>query len=208
VGEALRETIPRGDLQQELDTVAVLDSCAVDPRFEHQPLRIHKQMALSALDLLGPVVATLSSSYPGSLDRLAIHYARAGLGVPLQADPHTLAQSGVHPLPGSIQAPETEVVVDGLPGREVVRQQSPGTAAPDDVEDGVEDLAQRIDPRAPIGFGCGKMGLQAAPFGIGEVGLVCFSHDARYPTERAPQNPFSDSFLTEFSEVRALLCAV
>src|SRR5215211_4444772 len=38
------------------------------------------------------------------------------------------------------------------------------------------------------------MRLEAGPLGVGEVGLVCFSH-ARYPTERVPQNPFSDSFL-------------
>jgi hypothetical protein len=78
-----------------------------------------------------------------------------------------------------------------------VWQQSPGTAAADHIEDGVKDLAQRIDPRTPIGFGSRKVGLQAAPFGVGEVGLVCFSH-ARYPTERAPQNPFSDSFKAKF----------
>ena len=90
-------------------------------------------------------------------------------------------------------------MVDGLPGWEVVWQQSPSTAAAHNIEDGVKDLAQRIDPRTPIGFGRRKVGLQAAPFGVGEVGLVCFSH-ARYPTERAPQNPFSDSFMAKFAE--------
>ena len=44
------------------------------------------------------------------------------------------------------------------------------------------------------------MGLNVGPFGIGEVGLVCSSH-TRYFTELLPQNPFSDSFFTEFSEV-------
>jgi hypothetical protein len=34
---------------------------------------------------------------------------------------------------------------------------------------------------------------KTAPFGIGEVALICFSH-ARYPTGRVPQNPFSGSF--------------
>jgi hypothetical protein len=57
-----------------------------------------------------------------------------------------------------------------------------------------------MEARTPIGFGSRKVGLQAAPFGIGEVGLVCFSH-ARYPTEHEPQNPFSGSFMTDFSEV-------
>ena len=39
-------------------------------------------------------------------------------------------------------------MVDGLPGREVVGKQAPGAAAADDVEDGVEDLAQGMYPGA------------------------------------------------------------
>jgi hypothetical protein len=74
-----------------------------------------------------------------------------------------------------------------------VRKQSPSAAAPHDVEDGVEDLAWAVESRTSGGFGSGKVGLQAAPFGIRQIGLICFSH-ARYPTERMPQNPFSDSF--------------
>src|SRR5829696_9460737 len=42
------------------------------------------------------------------------------------------------------------------------------------------------------------MGLEAGPLGVGDVALICFSH-ARYPTERASQNPFSDSFHAKFS---------
>ena len=72
-------------------------------------------------------------------------------------------------------------------------QQSPGAAALEHVEDGVEDLSRTVKTRAPVGFGSGKVRFEAAPFGIGEVGLVCSSH-ARYSTERVPQNPFSDSF--------------
>ena len=41
-----------------------------------------------------------------------------------------LAQRGVHPLPGSIQAEPPEAVVDAAPGWEVVRNQAPRTAAP------------------------------------------------------------------------------
>src|SRR5215212_3615947 len=105
-------------------------------------------MAFPTLDLLGPVVAALVSSNPGCLDRLAIYDTRARLRVPLYAHPHSIAQGGVHPFPCSIQAPQAEVVVAGLPGREVVRQESPGAAAPHNVEDGVEDLTQGVYPRA------------------------------------------------------------
>jgi len=62
-------------------------------------------------------------------------------------------------------------VVDAAPRWGIVRkQEAPRAAAPYDIEHGVKDLAQRIDPRTPIGFGSGKMGLEAGPFGVGELG--------------------------------------
>jgi hypothetical protein len=94
---------------------------------EHQTLRIYEQMALSALDLLAAIVSSLSS-HTGGLHRLAIHYARAGLRFSLHAEAQTFSQGGVQPLPGTVDAPSSEVMVDGLPGRKVVRQQAPGTA--------------------------------------------------------------------------------
>jgi hypothetical protein len=63
-------------------------------------------------------------------------------------------------------------------------------------------MASRISRglwRPPTGLGSGKMGLQGTPLGVGEVALICFSH-ARYPTERVPQNPFSDGFIANFTE--------
>src|SRR5215212_11888159 len=139
-------------------------------------------MALSAFDLLGSVVTTLYSAYAGRFDRLTVDDASTGLGVSLQAHPHPLAQGGVHPLPGSIQTPGAEVVVDALPGWVLVREQSPGTAAADEVENGVEDLAGAMQPGSSGGFGNGQVRFEAAPFGVLEVALVCFSH-ARNPTE-------------------------
>src|SRR5215210_8733865 len=107
----------------------------------------------------------------------------------------------MYPLPRSVQTPESEVVVDGLPRWEVVGQESPGAAATEHVEDGVEDLTQIMEARTSVGFRSGEVGFQAAPFGIGEVGLISSSH-ARYPTERAPQDPFSDSFMAlDFSQL-------
>jgi hypothetical protein len=87
-----REAIGRGCFEQKLDAVAVLDFGVVDPRFEHQPLRVHQKMALSSFDLLGSVVAALLSAHPGRFDRLAVHYGCAGLRVPLQTDSNPLAQ--------------------------------------------------------------------------------------------------------------------
>src|SRR5215213_6294169 len=97
-------------------------------------------MAFSPLYLLTSVVASLSS-YPGSLYRLRIHYARAGLRIPPETCSQTMAQGGMQPLPGTIDAPDPEVMMDGLPRRELMWQQTPSTATTHDVEDGVKDLA-------------------------------------------------------------------
>jgi hypothetical protein len=155
------------EIQQDLDTLpVVLDLRAMDLGFEHQALRIYEQVSLSALDLLTAIVTTLLSAYPGRLDRLAIYYACAGLRISLHADPHPFAQGSVHPLPGSIHSPQTEVVVDGLPGWEVMRKQAPGTAAPYDVEDGIEDLAQAMKARSPLVFWSRQVSFDALPLSV------------------------------------------
>lgn len=116
------------------------------------------------------------SSHSGSLHRLGIHYARTRLRISPEAYSQTMAQGSVQPLPSTVDAPNSEVVMDSLPGRKLVRQQAPGTSATDDVEDGVEDLAQGVTP-GPPGFSWSRqVRLYALPLGIGEVGWVCLSH--------------------------------
>jgi hypothetical protein len=58
-------------------------------------------------------------------------------------------------------------VVDGLPRWEVVGQQAPGASGTHDVEDGVEDFAECVEPRSSTGLGGGQVGLDAGPLGIG-----------------------------------------
>jgi hypothetical protein len=128
------------------------------------------------LTFKGPVVAPFSSSDAGRLHRLAVNYPHARLGIPLEANPHPFAQRGVHPLPDPVQTPRAEVVVDGLPRREVVGQKPPGAAALQEVEDGVEDLAQAVQARSPFVFWDRQERFDALPLGIGKVGWVCTSH--------------------------------
>src|SRR5918994_2245406 len=100
-------------------------------------------MTLSALNLLAAIVSPLSS-HAGGLYRLAIHYACTGLGISAHANAHPLTQGRVHPLPGAVDPPSSEVMMDGLPGRKLMGKQAPGTPTTDDVEDGVKDLAQGV----------------------------------------------------------------
>jgi hypothetical protein len=106
--------------------------------FEYEAFGVYQKMTLAALDLLAPVVTALIASHSGALDRLAVRHAGAGLRIPLQADPKALAQGGVDPLEGAVLTPAgPEVMVDALPGREIVRKQAPLAATTRDVEDGV-----------------------------------------------------------------------
>ena len=78
-------------------------------------------------------------------------------------------------------------------------QESPGTAALDDVEDGVKDLAQRMDPGTPGGFGSRKEGLSRRPHSASDrsVWYAFLMMLGILPSEFL-RTPFSDSFLTEF----------
>jgi hypothetical protein len=68
------------------------------------------------------VVTVLFSAYCGTLDRLRLHHARAGLRIAVQEDPQAFADSPVDPLPSTIDTPLSERVVNGGPSREVLRK--------------------------------------------------------------------------------------
>src|SRR5688572_1153847 len=85
------------------------------PGFEHQPLGVHQQVTLAALDLLATIVTALLSTYACRLDRLRIHYASSRLRVSLQANPQALAERPIDPLPSAVDTPFPEVPVNGRP---------------------------------------------------------------------------------------------
>src|ERR687889_536271 len=104
-------------------------------------------MPLPTANLLSAIVTPLFPAHSSRFYRLAIHYPGAGLRIPPQANPQTLSDRPVDPLPGVVYSPNSEVVKDRLPWWEVVGKQAPGAATPQDVEDGVYDLAVTMDPR-------------------------------------------------------------
>src|SRR4028118_1072658 len=108
-------------------------------------------MALPAADLFSIVVTSIFSTYPSCFDLLRVYDACTRLGIPSQADPQTFSDRPVDPLPATVYAPFSEVMKDRFPRWEVVRQQAPGTTAPQDVEDGVKNLTRAMDPWAAGG---------------------------------------------------------
>jgi hypothetical protein len=127
-------------------------------------------VAFTTFYLLSSIVTPLLSAYSGGLGRLGVHYPSARFGIPYNSRAQAFADRTVHPLPAAVDAPGSELMKDSLPRREVVRQKAPRAAAPQYVEDGVEDLTQTVDPGSPGRFRGGELWLQAGPFCIGEVG--------------------------------------
>src|SRR2546421_12574011 len=97
-------------------------------------------MALTPTDLLRPVVAVDAPAL-GRLYRLAIDDAGGRFRFAPGEHSQALAQDGVNPLPQPGFTPRPLVVIDGLPLRELVRQEPPSAAASQEVKDRVADLA-------------------------------------------------------------------
>jgi hypothetical protein len=57
-----------------------------------------------------------------------------------------------------------------------VGKQAPLATAPQHVEDGVEDLAEAVDPRSTMPIRRRQVRLYVVPFGIGKIRWVRFSH--------------------------------
>jgi hypothetical protein len=87
----------------------------MDLCLEHESFGVYEQMPLTAFDLLTSVVAALFCAHSGTLDRLAIDNACTGLRVSFQANSQTFSDSLVDLSPSAIDAPLSEVVIDGRP---------------------------------------------------------------------------------------------
>ena len=125
---------------------------------------------------LGAVVAPRFAAHPGSFCGPRVRYCGTGSSSPSERGAQALADRVVHPFPGTVEAPSSEVVVDGLPRWEVTGQQPPPAAALRDVEDSVHDLAEAADPRSsPLLWGW-EVGFEGLPFAVSKVGRVALAH--------------------------------
>jgi hypothetical protein len=123
---------------------------------------------LAPINAFGTIVAT-NTTDTGRPDRLAVDDARARLRLAANADAEVLAEQLVNVLPSPVQSPQAKVVICRLPRRELVREQPPGTAAANDVEDGVQDLADRAEPWSANIFWRWQIRLKARKLGVGQV---------------------------------------
>ncbi len=129
-------------------------------------------MALPPLEVFVGIVAADASRLLDSLDALGIRDRGLRLRLHTNALSIRCSERGENTVP---HATEAEVVVERLPGREVVGKISPVTSCAKEIEDGVENLAMWVSRSSPAGHSRRQVALQAFPFHAREVGGV---HDA------------------------------
>ena len=77
----------------------------------------------------------------------------------------------VEPGQQTIASPLTEMMIDGRPRREVFGQEPPLGTGLDQIEDGIDHLAQG-GAWTPAFFGGGQEAAEPLPLVVGEVGIV------------------------------------
>ena len=99
------------------------------------------------------------------------------------------AEQVVDRVEGAVVPPLVEVAPDGALGREVLGQVTPLAAGAEDVEDGIDDVAQ-VGLAGPSAGIDGHVRFDQAPLGVGEVaGVGLCSHVPLY----AAAHPLWDS---------------
>jgi hypothetical protein len=87
-------------------------------------------------------------------------------------------------------------MVDRFPGRQIVRQEAPGTATPQDIENGIEEVAHRLAPRPPSLFRGWQVRREMTPFSVRQVCWIRFLAHSPYSVGTAKaKDQFSDSLL-------------
>jgi len=161
----------RHSVQQQWHGGAVLNIGRVYLGAQHQAATIDQHVALAAIDAFGAVVAT-NAADAGRANRLAIDDACTRLRVAPDSRAELLAQDSVEVLPGAVQPPQAEIVIDGWPGRELVWQQPPSAATSNNVEDGVQDLAEGVKARSPDAVRWRQQRVQASELSVRQIGQV------------------------------------
>ena len=78
----------------------------------------------------------------------------------------------VDTVPDTLALPTTQIVVDRLPGREVMRQEPPCTAGPKGVEDGLDQLARGGLAGTAARLSLGDQGRNQGPLCVAQIGRV------------------------------------
>ena len=148
---------------------------------QHQAQRVHQQMPFPAFDALGRIITNLAAVVR-RLHALAVQDGGGGSAAFVLRAPDEGAERVMERGPLVIERPFPEAMIDLFPRGKVGGQATPGEAAFDHIEDGVQD-APEIGAGAATFGGFGEHGFEIGPLGVGEAGVIAGVFHA--PTEAA-----------------------
>src|SRR5271165_937025 len=162
-------------LGQHGDLVPLLLIGRGDVHGQQVPERIHRHVDLRALAPLISVVAGPTSALGCGLHRATVEDGGGRLGLLAGGEAEHGAEVVDHGLEAAGGQPAATLLVDHLPGREVLGQVAPRRAGANDPPQAVEDVAEVIDPLAGVLGQEAEIGDDEFPFGVGDIagiGLV------------------------------------
>src|SRR4051794_24417440 len=116
--------------------------------FEHQAQRVDQEGAFASLHFLAAIVAAGPAGMWG-LYGLSIENRRGGLCVASGRYTHAFSQTTVDLLPETGPTPLPEVIIDGLPLRQIMGQQAPRNTAPQHIQHRIDDGTHLLPARSP-----------------------------------------------------------
>ena len=141
-----------------------------DDYAQDQAQGIYQQMTLAAFDPLARV-ETHRAAMTGGLDALTVQYRGRGLTLLALSFPHQNPQRIIEGRPKITELPAAENTIDRLPWWEISGQIPPLDACFDDIEHGIDHLAQVGARPAPFGR-FRQHRFEIFPLGVGEAGSV------------------------------------
>jgi hypothetical protein len=167
-------------LKKQFGASPLLNTRFVDNNSQEQAQHIYHDMPFASLDFLVTVVPTLPLHFRG-FGTLAINDRGTGFGFTTVFFAHGFSQGIVHHFPDTIFAPCSEVAIDCLPGRKVMRHHTPGATTPQNVENGVDDFSHTCPADTASSFRWWNEWFQYEPLDIGQISWIYFSvHTSNY----------------------------
>ena len=151
--------------QQQLRAIAFGDIGRGDRHAQHPAQSIHQQMTFAAFDLLGGVI-THRAAVTGGFDALTVQDGGGGPAAVVVAAADQHAQGVMNHGPLVMGDPLAEEVINRFPVGKIGGQITPGTAAFDQIQDGVNETAAILGRTSAFGD-FWQQGFEVSPLGVG-----------------------------------------
>jgi len=168
-------------LDDQNRAIAILDIGRVHLGTDQQTAGIGHNVSLAPLDLLGRIVTARPAAF-GRLDRLTVDHSGRWARIAARRFARLQQQVKIDGLKQAVVTPVVEIALHGGERRKVLRQHSPLTAGPRDIQDRVQYGAQlgRAWPAQTLGRW--HMRLDQRPFGVRQIACIALSFSLILPT--------------------------